>query len=85
MKTKLGGVLIDNNEEDAKKRAKLILKGMSEEQIKEYLIYGTTESVLQQIGMLENAGIQYFIVNLDPSRQFEELELFANSIIEKMR
>ena len=85
LKTKLGGVLIDNNEEEAKKRVNLILKGMSEQQIKEYIIYGTADSVLQQIEMLEKVGIQYFIVNLEPSRQFDELESFAMNIIEKMR
>jgi F420-dependent oxidoreductase-like protein len=85
LKTKLGGVLIDNEEEEAKKRVNLILKGMSEQQIKEYIIYGTADSVLQQIEMLEKVGIQYFIVNLEPSRQFDELESFAKNIIEKMR
>lgn len=85
LKTKLGGVLIDNNEEEAKKRVNLILKGMSEQQIKEYIIYGTADSVLQQIELLEKVGIQYFIVNLEPSRQFDELESFAMNIIEKMR
>jgi F420-dependent oxidoreductase-like protein len=85
LKTKLGGVLIDNDEEEAKKRVNLILKGMSEQQIKEYIIYGTADSVLQQIEMLEKVGIQYFIVNLEPSRQFDELESFAKNIIEKMR
>jgi F420-dependent oxidoreductase-like protein len=85
LKTKLGGVLIDNDEEEAKKRVNLILKGMSEQQIKEYIIYGTADSVLQQIEMLEKVGIQYFIVNLEPSRQFDELESFAMNIIEKMR
>lgn len=85
LKTKLGGVLIDNNEEEAKKRVNLILKGMSEQQIKEYIIYGTADSVLQQIELLEKVGIQYFIVNLEPSRQFDDLESFAMNIIEKMR
>jgi F420-dependent oxidoreductase-like protein len=85
LKTKLGGVLIDNDEEEAKKRVNLILKGMSEQQIKEYIIYGTADSVLQQIELLEKVGIQYFIVNLEPSRQFDELESFAMNIIEKVR
>jgi hypothetical protein len=41
LKTKLGEVLIDNNEEEAKKRVNRILKGMSEQQINEYIIYRT--------------------------------------------
>lgn len=35
--------------------------------------------------MLEEVGIQYFIVNLDFSREFEELESFAKNVIEKMK
>jgi hypothetical protein len=41
LKTKLGEVLIDNNEGEAKKRVNRILKGMSEQQINEYIIYRT--------------------------------------------
>lgn len=84
LKTKLGGVLIDNNEEEAKKRVNRIFKGMSEQQINEYIIYGTPDRVLKQIEMLDEVGIQYLIVNLESSRQTEELESFAKNVIEKM-
>jgi hypothetical protein len=30
-------------------------------------------------------GIQYFIVNLDPSDQYNQLESFAENIIKKMK
>jgi alkanesulfonate monooxygenase SsuD/methylene tetrahydromethanopterin reductase-like flavin-dependent oxidoreductase (luciferase family) len=84
LKTKLGSVLIDKNEEAAKERGNRIFKGMSELQISEYVIYGTADSVEKQIEMLE-VGIQYFIVNLEFSRELEELESFAKNVIEKMR
>ena len=85
LKTKLGRVLIDKNEEAAKERVSRIFKGMSEQQISEYVIYGTADSVEKQIKMLEEVGIQYFIVNLEFSRELEELESFAKNVIEKMK
>ena len=83
LKTKLGSVLIDKNA--AKERVSRIFKGMSEQLIREYVIYGTADSVEKQIEMLEEVGIQYFIVNLEFSRELEELESFAKNVIEKMR
>jgi len=85
LKTKLGSVLIDINEEAAKERVSRFFKGMSEQQISEYVIYGTADSVEKQIKILEEVGIQYFIVNLEFSRELEELESFAKNVIEKMK
>jgi hypothetical protein len=39
------------------------------------------EDVLRQISTLEEVGIQYYIVDLDPSRELEALEIFADNII----
>ena len=58
---------------------------MSEQQISEYVIYGTAASVEKQIELLGEVGIQYFIVNLEFSRELEELESFAKNVIEKMK
>ena len=85
LKTKLGGILIEKSEEEAKKKANQILKGIPEQQINEYLIYGTVDTVQTQVEKLEEVGIQYFIVNLDPSDQYNQLESFAENIIKKMK
>jgi F420-dependent oxidoreductase-like protein len=85
LKTKLGGILIQKSQEEAKEKAKQIFKGMPEQQIKEYLIYGTVETVQTQVEKLEEAGIQYFIVHLDPSDQYNQQETFSESIIKKMK
>jgi F420-dependent oxidoreductase-like protein len=85
LKTKLGGILIEKSEEEARKKANQILKGMPEQQINEYLIYGTEETVQTQVEKLEEVGIQYFIVNLDPSDQYNQLESFSECIIKKMK
>ena len=84
LKTKLGIIVIDDEEETAKKRVQQVTKGMPEEQIREFAIYGTSEDVLNQIEVLEEVGIQYLIVDLEPSRELEELEQFADNIIKKI-
>jgi F420-dependent oxidoreductase-like protein len=81
LKTKLGIVLIDNDHEALTKKVNEMFRGMPKEQIREFVIYGTEEDVLREIKSLEDAGIQYFIVDLDPSRELEQLELFANKIM----
>ena len=68
----------------AKNRVQESFRGIPEEQIKEFVIYGTPEDISRQIEILEQVGIQYLIVNLDPPREHEELDTFANKVINKM-
>lgn len=84
LKTKLGIVLIDNDKEVLNKRVNELFKGMPNEQIREFVIYGTQEEVLREMESFENAGIEYFIVDLDPSRELEQLELFADKIMKNI-
>ena len=79
LKTKLGGVVIEDDRESARKRSQQIIK-MPEEQVDEFAIYGTLEDVLRQKELFEEAGIQYFIVDLDPSKELEALNNFAEII-----
>ena len=83
LKTKLGVVVIDDDKEMARKRLQQISKGIPEEQINEFAIYGTPEDVSRQKESFEDAGIQYLIVDLDPSREIEALDIFANNIIKR--
>jgi F420-dependent oxidoreductase-like protein len=83
LKTKLGVVVIDDDKEMARKRLQQIIKGIPEEQINEFAIYGTPEDVLRQKESFEDAGIQYLIVDLDPSREIEALDIFADNIIKR--
>ena len=82
LKTKLGVVLIDEHKESARKRLQQIIK-VPEEQVDEFAIYGSPEDVLKQKESLEDAGIQYLIVDLDPSKELEALDIFASEIIKK--
>src|ERR671925_526602 len=84
LKTKLGAIIVDGNNDMAKNRARETFRGIPEEQIKEFVIYGTPEDVSRQIEILEQAGIQYLIVDLEPSRELEALDTFANKVINKM-
>ena len=83
MKTKLDLVVIDYSEEIARKRAQQFYRGIPEQQIRdrEFAIYGTRESVSKQIESLEEAGIQYLMIHLVPSRELDELDIFTNSIL----
>jgi F420-dependent oxidoreductase-like protein len=83
LKTKLGLIVVDNDNERVEKRVQQISKIMPKEQVGEFLMYGTPEEVLKQIGLLEEVGIQYLIVDLEPYRELEALEIFGNSIIKK--
>ena len=76
-------IVIDNDKQTAEKKINQILKGMPEEQIREFVIYGTPEDVLKQIELLEQVDIRYLIVDLEPSRELEALDVFANKIIKK--
>jgi alkanesulfonate monooxygenase SsuD/methylene tetrahydromethanopterin reductase-like flavin-dependent oxidoreductase (luciferase family) len=63
----------------ARKRSQQIVN-MPEEQVDEFAIYGTPEDVLRQKELFEEAGIQYLIVILDPSKELEALNNFAEII-----
>jgi len=86
LKTKLDLVVIDDSEEKARKRAQQFYIGIPEQQIKdrEFAIYGTREDVSRQIELLEEAGIQYLMVHLEPSRELEELDAFTNGILKRL-
>jgi F420-dependent oxidoreductase-like protein len=84
LKTKLSAIIVDDNNDMAKNRVRKTLRGIPEEQIKEFVIYGTPEDVSRQIEILEQVGIQYLIVDLEPYRELEALDIFANKVINKM-
>jgi F420-dependent oxidoreductase-like protein len=84
LKTKLGFIVIDNDKKMVGKRVQQIAKEMPKERIEDYIIYGTPDDVLKQIELLEDVGIQYLIVDLEPYRELEALEIFGDSIMKKM-
>ena len=83
LKTKLGVVVIDNDGLMAKKKVQQAFIGMPEAQLREFAIYGTPDDVLKQINEFEDVGIQYLIVDLEPQREIEAVEVFADEIIKR--
>ena len=83
LKTKLSIIVVEDEKQTSEKKIEQIFKGMPEEQIREFAIYGTPEDVLRQIESFEQVGIEYLIVDLDPTRELEALDVFANKIIKK--
>src|ERR687891_1668089 len=77
LKTTLGAIIIDDDKEIAKKRVRQAFMGMPEAQLREFAIFGTPEEVLNEIRKFEDAGIQYLIIDLEPQREIEALEIFA--------
>ena len=84
LKTKLSVIIVDDNNDMAINRVRKTFGGMPEEQIKEFVIYGTPKDVSRQIEMLEQVGIQYLIVDLEPYRELEALDTFARKVINKI-
>jgi F420-dependent oxidoreductase-like protein len=68
LKTRLSPTVIDDNKENAKRTLLQNSKGMDEVEALSGAVYGTPEDVSAQIEILKDAGIEYLIVSLDPSR-----------------
>ena len=84
LKTKLSAIIVDDNSDMVKTKVRQIFGAIPEEQFKEFVIYGTPEEVSRQIEILKEVGIQYLIVDLEPSRELEALDTFANKVINKL-
>jgi F420-dependent oxidoreductase-like protein len=80
VKSKLGHIVIDKDKE----RVMEAIKGIPEDRRREYAIYGTPEEVRRQVQAFRDAGIEYLIVNLEPDRELQALELFANEVVKKL-
>lgn len=81
LKTKLTHIMIDNNQELLANRMNERFKGMPQEEINEFVIYGTPEQIISQIRLLADSGIEYLIVNFEPGREIESLDFFATKVM----
>ena len=84
LKTKLGRVMIDKDKDALKARVAKAMNNVSEERVREMLISGTPAEVKHQVESFGDAGIEYFIVNLEPQRELEALELFGREVVQKL-
>ena len=80
VKSKLGRIVIDKDKEKVTEA----IKGMPGDRRREYAVYGTPEEVRKQIEAFRDVGVEYLIVNLEPERELQALDLFANEVVKKL-
>jgi len=83
LKTKLGRIIIDNDKEKLQARVAEAFKDVPEQMRREYAIFGTAEELQRQIEKFRDVGIDYFIMNLQPERQIEDLEIVGREIVNR--
>jgi len=81
LKTKLGTVTIDKDRDAARKRVEERYKGAPEQRVKEFVIYGNPEDVRCQVEAFRDVGIEYLILNFEPQRELETMNLFADEAV----
>lgn len=83
LKTKLGHIIIDNDKEKLQARVAEAFKDVPEKMRREYAIFGTPEEIRRQIEGFRDVGVDYFIMNLDPERQMEDLGIVGNEVVNR--
>ena len=83
LKTKLGHIIIDNDKEKLQARVAEAFKDVPEKMRREYAIFGTPEEIRRQIEGFRNVGVDYFIMNLDPERQIEDLAIVGKEVVNR--
>ena len=81
LKTKLAHVVIDNDKDLLANRLNERFQGVPQEERNEFVIYGTPEQIISQIQLFADSGIEYLIVNFEPGREVESLDLFATKVM----
>jgi F420-dependent oxidoreductase-like protein len=84
LKTRLGRVMIEKDADRLQERVAKVMKNVPAERFQEFLTFGTPDQVRRQIEAFRDAGIEYFIVNLEPDRELEALDLFSKEITNKL-
>jgi F420-dependent oxidoreductase-like protein len=80
LKTKLGIIMIDNDQVGLEKRIAARYKDVPEQMRREMVIYGGPEDVRRQLESFRDAGVQLFIMSFEPDRQLDELRLFGREV-----
>jgi len=83
LKTRLGRVMLDRDKEKLQARVAEAMKGVPEERWREFALYGTPDEIRRQVEGFRDAGVDYFIVNLEAERELEALELFGKEVVKK--
>jgi F420-dependent oxidoreductase-like protein len=82
LKTKLGQLIIGENEQDARSMVGQHRKpGMTDEEYDETAIHGTPEQVTNKIQEFAEIGVEYMIVNTDFLNEEKIIKLFAERVM----
>jgi len=79
LKTKLGHLVIAEDGEEARSIA--LGEGYPPEMLENYVIYGTPARIKERIIELQDAGVEYLIVNIHAKKEEAMLELFAEEVV----
>jgi len=81
LKTNLRGVVIAKDRREATSIAKEASWGISVEELKSHVVFGSPAQVKAGIRELADAGIEYLIISLPPEKEGMMLRRFAEEII----
>ncbi|MGA2790529.1 MAG: LLM class F420-dependent oxidoreductase [Candidatus Bathyarchaeia archaeon] len=85
VKSKVGRIVIEKDKEKLAEAVKNMSEVRRQEYVRlEYAIYGTPEEVRRQVEAFRDVGVEYLIVNLEPDRELQALELFADEVVKKL-
>jgi F420-dependent oxidoreductase-like protein len=80
-KTKLGHIIIDRDQRSLEQTVAKRFGNVADPTRKEMVTFGQPEDVRRQIEMFRDAGIDYFICNLEPDHELEAIRLFADEVV----
>lgn len=83
LKTKLGHVIIDRDQQRLDQIVAESYKGISEEMREEWRVIGQPEKVRRDIEAFRDAGVEYFITNFDTELESQSLKLFAGKVFQR--
>ena len=55
--------------------------GVTDAQYGEMVIYGTPKQVVEKVQELDNAGVQYLVLNMNYGNEEEALKLFSEKVM----
>jgi F420-dependent oxidoreductase-like protein len=85
LKTKLTQLIISEDEKAVNQIVGRISQRISNERLKEAVMYGTPDQLQNQIEELREAGIQYLIMSFMPGTEMKSIPLFAEKVMPKFQ
>jgi len=78
IKSKLGRIFMGERESIEKTFSQM---GVPAERMKEFMTYGTSEQIRQQVEAFRGVGVEYLIFSFDPRNELETVTRFAKEVM----